>query len=141
LKKQSSKKKSHEQHSQIEVFIQEAISTINSSKLDFFVGKLDSAEGQNALLIETIKSIQKEHPEVAVLLLSADAKKVTILAKVPPSILKSKALTANKWASETAQACGGKGGGKPDTASGSGNDIHKVGEAVQTAIEFAKKNL
>ena len=37
--------------------------------------------------------------------------------------------------------CGGKGGGKPDSAMGGGNDLLKVNEALASVAEFVAAKL
>ncbi|KAJ9125168.1 hypothetical protein QFC22_000122 [Naganishia vaughanmartiniae] len=55
---------------------------------------------------------------------------------VPKEIVKSKKLDAKTWLGEVSKILGGKGGGKDDSAMGSGSNVDKVDEAVQRALEF-----
>jgi alanyl-tRNA synthetase len=142
--RQKQEKKSHNtefsgQSQQVDAFAKNTIDQLKSNPQSFFVGRLDEAGGHNTLLSDTIKAIQTALPDLPVLLFSSDQakKKVTIVAKVPKSVLDSKKLKANTWASEAVQICGGKGGGKPDTAQGSGNDVSKIEEAITVANKFA----
>ena len=46
-------------------------------------------------------------------------------------------LKAGDWVREAAQACGGKGGGKPDKAQGGGTEPAKLPDAINAARAFA----
>ena len=46
-------------------------------------------------------------------------------------------LKAGDWVREVAELLGGKGGGRPDTAQGSGTELGKVREAVGRARTYA----
>ena len=83
-----------------------------------------------------------KHPESAVLLASADHQecKVAIIAHVPESIIK-RGLKAGDWVRHAAQACGGKGGGRPDSAQAGGKEPEKLPEALQAARRFAEEKL
>jgi len=95
--------------------------------------------GNGQALTNSIKAIQDKLPNVAVLLLSPDpehkTKKVVIVASVPKSLTST--LKASEWAKEASAICGGKGGGKDDTAQGSGTDDSKIKLAESTADKFA----
>jgi len=123
-------------------FAAKVIEQLSASGAIFFVGSVDVA-GHSNLLTDIIKKINDKFPDTAVLLLSPDTpkKKVVIVARVPPPLLASKALKANEWASDAAAAVGGKGGGRPETAQGTGNDISKIDEAVAKASKFAASKL
>jgi alanyl-tRNA synthetase len=141
-KRQVSKKDEGDQQKAIEQLVSETISKLSSSGDSYYVGEVSLANGQSAVMVDFAKRLNEKLPNVAILLISsAGPQKVTITAKVPPSILSSKSLKANKWAAEAAIACGGKGGGKDDTAAGSGNDASKIGAAIEKAVNFAKQNL
>jgi alanyl-tRNA synthetase len=85
-------------------------------------------------LQQALKTIQTKAPRAAVMLLSpdADAERVAILAGVPDAIVK-RGLDASAWVRHAAEACGGKGGGKPTSAQGSGTDVGKLGDALKVA--------
>ncbi|KAJ9127922.1 hypothetical protein QFC24_000207 [Naganishia onofrii] len=55
---------------------------------------------------------------------------------LPKEIVKSKKLDAKTWLGEVSKILGGKGGGKDDSAMGSGSNVDKVDEAVRRALEF-----
>lgn len=89
-----------------------------------------------------VKQAQIVSPETSVMLFSVDAtaKKIICLANVPEIAVK-KGLKANEWVQTVTPLMGGKGGGKPHSAQGSGNNITAVNDAVQKAIEFANSKL
>jgi alanyl-tRNA synthetase len=91
-----------------------------------------------AALIAALDSSRAQLPETPILLLSPDVEsgKVAIAATSPAWAI-AKGLKAGEWVRTTAQACGGSGGGKPDTAQAGGKDVTKVTEAVDAARAFA----
>ena len=101
-----------------------------------FVLEVEGADGQ--ALLAVIDSARARLPETPVLLLSADHEggKVAIIASCPKSAI-DRGLKAGDWARTAAQACGGKGGGKPDLAQAGGKDPTKVKEALDAALAFA----
>tara|TARA_R110002050_G_scaffold86807_3_gene184215 strand:+ start:790 stop:1161 length:372 start_codon:yes stop_codon:yes gene_type:complete len=108
----------------------------------FVVGVVD-VQGSSVIMTNCIKQISEKHPEVAILLLSADdqnknvkKRKVTVVAHAPADAL-AKGLKANDWAKEAAVAVGGKGGGREGTAQGSGPSVENIGKAAEAATAFA----
>ena len=91
-----------------------------------------------AALMAALDSSRAQLPETPILLLSPDTEsgKVAIAATSPTWAI-AKGLKAGDWVRTTAQACGGSGGGKPDTAQAGGKDVTKVTEAVDAARAFA----
>jgi len=89
-------------------------------------------------LMAALDSSRAQLPETPILLLSPDAEsgKVAIAATSPAWAI-AKGLKAGDWVRTAAQACGGSGGGKPDTAQAGGKDVTKVTEAVEAARAFA----
>jgi len=142
-KKEGLKKDESKQHELVNQFVQDTISQITSSGAPFLVSRLDAACGQSAVMVEAAKKINEKLPKLPILFISeANPTKVTITAKVPPSLTAIfKEFKAFVWAGEAAAACGGRGGGRDETAAGSGNDAKKIDEAIDKAILFAKQNL
>jgi len=97
------------------------------------------------MLTNAIKAIVKDHGDVAVLLLSAGGEgkkaRAVAVAHVPQEMIKNHGFRADEWARAVASVLGGKGGGKPETAQGSGPDVSKVKEAQQKAFDFANVKL
>ena len=65
---------------------------------------------------------------------------MSIAADVPKA-LQDKGLKAGDWARAAAEACGGKGGGRPDFAQAGGRDPSKLPEAIMAAQAFAVTKL
>jgi alanyl-tRNA synthetase len=63
-------------------------------------------------------------------------KKVVIVASVAPPLIK-RGLRAGDWIKEAAKACGGGGGGRPDSAQAGGKDPSLVPKAIDTARTVA----
>ena len=104
------------------------------------VGTLHDADRDN--LLSAMDAIRATHDEAAVMLLGVDndAERVTIVARVPESLI-GKGLKAGDWVREPAKICGGRGGGRPDMAQAGGKEPDKVGEAVDAARSFAESKL
>ena len=85
-----------------------------------------------------LKTITSACPNKAVMLMSLDegAGRVALMAVVPAGQI-GKGLKAGDWIREVAGIMGGKGGGRPDNAQGSGSDISKLKEATVHARTFA----
>ncbi len=85
-----------------------------------------------------LKTITSACPNKAVMLMSVDndAGRVALMATVPSGLV-AKGLKAGDWIREVAGIMGGKGGGRPDNAQGSGSDLSKLKEATGHARTFA----
>jgi alanyl-tRNA synthetase len=123
-------------------FTTETIESLKANPKKFFVSKVaDSASGTQ--LTDTIKKIQSDPAtaNTAILLFSTDpkAKKVLFVANVPKEL--SQKLPANEWANHAAAVIGGKGGGKGETAQGSGPHLDKVDLSIDAANAFATQRL
>ena len=93
-------------------------------------------------LMSAMDAVTKKRDDAAVMLYGVDEAegKVAIAAKVPESLF-GRGLKAGDWVREAAAACGGKGGGRPDSAQGGGTDVGRLNESMQTAREFAEQAL
>jgi len=107
----------------------------------YLVSNLD-AGSNTVLLTDTIKQLQEKQPDLAVMLISADLlkKRIFMVANVPKKLV-DLGFHANLWTSETSKVCGGKGGGKPETAQGSGSEIEKLEDVLEKANHYAKQKL
>ena len=56
-------------------------------------------------------------------------------------VVDGKGLKANEWVKEVSTVIGGKGGGKPLSAQGSGDNIKEINKAINLAKEFASLKL
>eukprot|EP00892_Ulva_mutabilis_P002071 jgi/Ulvmu1/11865/UM081_0023.1 len=92
-------------------------------------------------LPDTAGGIRKKHPNLACLLLApdTDADRCPVFAEVPKAVTGE--LSASDWLKSALAVMGGKGGGKPVCAQGSGPDVSKVDEAEAAAVQFAKSKL
>ncbi|MFM9181524.1 MAG: DHHA1 domain-containing protein [Phycisphaerales bacterium] len=54
-----------------------------------------------------------------------------------PKELQAKGLKAGDWVRAAAEACGGKGGGRPDFAQAGGKDPSRAPDALRIARAFA----
>ena len=102
------------------------------------VAALDSATPET--LRSAMDVVRGKHPEAAVMLLAGDnqTSKVAIFARVPDALIK-RGLKAGDWARHAAQACGGRGGGRPDMAQAGGTDVKKIPDAIAAARAYAEE--
>lgn len=56
-------------------------------------------------------------------------------------VVDGKGLKANEWVKEVSTIIGGKGGGKPISAQGSGENVGDIDKAINLAKEFASLKL
>jgi alanyl-tRNA synthetase len=105
------------------------------------VTTVDTGSDKNALQA-AVTTLTQLCPKAAVLLIAPDAaeNKASLVAAVPPDLI-TKGLKAGDWIREASAVMGGKGGGKPDSASGGGSDLSKLKEAIATARLFANKKV
>ena len=62
------------------------------------------------------------------------------MARVPAPLIKQ-GLKAGDWVKVAAQACGGNGGGRPDSAQAGGKDVALAEDAVKAARSHAEELL
>ncbi|MFW5652452.1 MAG: alanine--tRNA ligase [Planctomycetota bacterium] len=107
---------------------------------EVIVAQLESANPES--LRSAMDVFRDKHSGSAIMLLSPDQEegKVAIMCRVPEPLVK-KGLRAGDWARETAKACGGGGGGRPDMAQAGGKDPTRVPEAIDAARAFAIEKL
>ncbi|MFM7259040.1 MAG: alanine--tRNA ligase-related protein, partial [bacterium] len=91
-----------------------------------------------AALLAAIDAARARQADTPILFLSPDfdAGKVAIAATCPKSAI-DRGLNAGDWVKTAAQACGGAGGGRPDTAQAGGKDPSKTRDALDAATAFA----
>ena len=95
------------------------------------------ADGATDQILQVVDSLKKRLGSYGVLLASVTDGKVNIVA-VASDDLVARGLKAGDWLRETAKVVGGKGGGRPQMAQGSGSDPSKLPDALTAAREFAK---
>lgn len=113
----------------------------SASLSDLIINTIPIGSDRKALQA-AIATIQAICPRAAIMLFSPDEAegKINIMAAVPPAVIK-RGLSAGEWVRVAADACGGKGGGKPDSAQGGGTDLSKLRDAIQAATTLAHQKL
>ncbi|MBL4698775.1 MAG: alanine--tRNA ligase, partial [Phycisphaerales bacterium] len=108
-----------------------------SSPESIIIASLELGSDRKALEA-ALKTITSACPNKAVMLMSpdTDAGRVGLMAVVPSGLV-AQGLKAGNWIQEVAGIMGGKGGGRPDNAQGSGSDISKLKEATSHARTYA----
>ncbi len=91
-------------------------------------------------LLSALDLIRSKCQGAAIMLFGAGSKKVSIVARVPESLVE-KGLEAGDWVRQVAEICGGKGGGRPDMAQAGGNDPARIPEAIAAATAYARRTL
>jgi len=56
-------------------------------------------------------------------------------------VVDAKGLKADEWVKKVSTVIGGKGGGKPLSAQGSGDNLKEITKAIDLAKEFATMKL
>src|SRR5438874_2476603 len=85
----------------------------------------------DAKLLQAVGDALKSRIKGPIFLVGAANGRVTLLAVVPKEF--SSKLQANKLIQEIAPIVGGKGGGRPENAQGSGSDVGKIDKALSEA--------
>ena len=100
------------------------------------VFKIDGADA--AALMAVLDMARTKCPSASFLVLSPDVEgsKVAIAAACSKDAI-AKGLKAGDWVKVAAQACGGSGGGRPDTAQAGGKNPAHADAALVAAREFA----
>jgi len=101
-------------------------------------------DGCNSKALDAaLKQLQKNSPNLAAMFFSIDndAKRVLCLCQVPKNVVDASGLKANDWVKEVSTIIGGKGGGKPLSAQGSGDKLDDITKALDIAKQFAALKL
>ncbi|XP_066933990.1 alanine--tRNA ligase, cytoplasmic-like [Clytia hemisphaerica] len=101
-------------------------------------------DGCNSKALDAaLKQVKTNSPNLAAMFFSVDqdTKKVLCLCQVPKDVVDGKGLKANEWVKEVSTVIGGKGGGKPLSAQGSGENLQEINKAISLAKEFASLKL
>ncbi|RWS11029.1 alanine--tRNA ligase: cytoplasmic-like protein, partial [Dinothrombium tinctorium] len=120
--------------------VEQAKAIIEQNKDQPFIVEVLSAGSNSKAVDAALKQMRTMAPKTPALFISHDDKKVICLSSVPNNGVES-GLKANEWVQSIAELIKGKGGGKPESAQASGNEISKVDEAVAIARKFAKSKL
>jgi alanyl-tRNA synthetase len=116
---------------------EQIIAKIKEQKTTFVVEEFKLSDDRKALSL-VLNLLRENCPETAVMLFSKHAKGVHIMASVPKSLHNK--IGAGDWSKQVAEICGGKGGGKPDSAQASG-ELSKFDEAFKAATTIAASRL
>ena len=84
--------------------------------------------------------MRDKDPSVVAVLASINGEKVSFLAVCGKEAV-SKGIKAGELVKSVSAVCGGKGGGKPDSAMGGGTDLLKVDDALATVDDFVSSKL
>ena len=100
------------------------------------------AGGDRRALLAAMDAIRATRAAAAVMLFSIDEDegKIAIAAHVPAPMIEA-GFMAGEWVRAAALACGGKGGGRADSAQGGGTDPAKLDAAMDTARAFAGEKI
>ncbi len=88
-----------------------------------------------------ICDMQRQRGAAAVLLGGVDEGKVTLVAMVSESLVKTGGIKAGDWVNAAAAIVGGKGGGKPTMAQAGGKDAEKLPEALKVGANWLRKKV
>eukprot|EP00112_Aurelia_sp_Birch-Aquarium-sp1_P026783 Seg972.2 transcript_id=Seg972.2/GoldUCD/mRNA.D3Y31 product="Alanine-tRNA ligase cytoplasmic" protein_id=Seg972.2/GoldUCD/D3Y31 len=114
----------------------------NSPDKAFFVEQVE--DGCDSKALDTaLKVLKSNNSSKPAMLISVDRNsgRVLCLCNVPKSVIDSNGLKADDWVKRVSKIIGGKAGGKPQSAQGSGDNFNAVDEAMEVAREFAKLKL
>ena len=100
------------------------------------VGEIAGAGGDQLRVV--VDSLKKRTPSYAILVGAFDGAKVNFTAAVSDDLV-GLGLKAGDWVKQAAQITGGGGGGRPQTAQGSGKDPARLADALAAARQFAAK--
>ena len=102
------------------------------------VGQIPDAPTDQVLAV--VDSLKKKAGSYAIFIASVLDGRIAFVCAVSDDLI-AKGLKAGDWLREAAKAAGGKGGGRPQLAQGSGSEPAKLPEALQSARDFAEKSV
>lgn len=107
----------------------------------FLVEVLDAGSNTKAL-DAALKQVKASAPHMAALFISVDetAKKIFCLASVPKEVV-AVGLSALDWVRYLSDIMGGKGGGKAESAQGSGPNYQSAEQVLKKARDYASQQL
>ena len=94
----------------------------------------------NVLIYADGKGLVVREPSVVAVLASVNGGKITFQAVCGPEAVK-RGIKAGELVRQVCGVCGGKGGGKPDSAMGGGSDLLKVDDALAAVDDFVSEKL
>ena len=84
--------------------------------------------------------LRDKEPGIVGVLATVNGEKITLIAICGPEAVK-KGVKAGDLIKRVCAICGGRGGGKPDSAMGGGNDILKLDDALAAVDDFVSEKL
>ncbi len=84
--------------------------------------------------------LRDKEPSVVAVLASVNGEKITFLAVCGKEAV-ARGVKAGDLVRTVSTVCGGKGGGKPDSAMGGGTDLLKVDDALAAVDDFVAEKL
>ena len=84
--------------------------------------------------------LRDKEPTVVGVLASVNGEKITFLAVCGKEAVKQ-GIKAGDLVKSVCAICGGKGGGKPDSAMGGGSDLLKLDDALASVDDFVAAKL
>jgi len=111
---------------------------LTENKKNLVVEEIDTGADRK-ILSKALEAIRDKCPETAIMLFTKTDKQIFIMSYVGPSL--TSVLSASDWAKDVALVCGGKGGGKADTAQASGDQVAKFEECMQKAVSYTSEKL
>ena len=84
--------------------------------------------------------LRDKEPNVVAVLSTVNDGKITFLAVCGKEAV-AKGVKAGDMIKNVTAICGGKGGGKPDSAMGGGTDVLKVDDALAAVDDFVAANV
>jgi alanyl-tRNA synthetase len=99
---------------------------------------VDGADG--ARLRQMGDMMKDKDPAVAAVLSSVSGGKITFLAVCGKDAV-ARGVKAGDIIKQVTAICGGKGGGKPDSAMGGGTDVQKLDEALSSVSTFLERKV
>ena len=109
-----------------------SIKTVGKFKL--LCAKVEMRADQARALCDSLKD---KHPDAVAVFASVSDGKLSFVVSAGAEAVKAGAHAGNILR-DVAAICGGKGGGRPDSAMGGGRDIDKISEALAKAEEIVK---
>jgi alanyl-tRNA synthetase len=95
---------------------------------------VDEVQPGNSKLVQAVADILRSKFKGPIFLVGAANGAVALVASVPGEMTSK--IQANKLIEQIAPIVGGKGGGRPQSAQGSGKDASKINEALAKAREL-----
>ena len=84
--------------------------------------------------------LRDKEPSVVAVLASVNGEKITFLAVCGKEAV-ARGIKAGDLVRHVSAICGGKGGGKPDSAMGGGSDLLKLDDALAKVDNFVAEKL